>query len=575
MVLPNLPAISDPIPNGPFSSPPVPATFDRLFGTLVPNIQLDPDPGSPPSEEAWVRPTDWLPMPSISPSDEKFAGLFAIYNAPVNPLALQFEGDYTVDWGDGTVENFSSGVKAQHNYSWSEIPESTVTDQGYKQVIVIVTPSSGQQLTYLNIATNHDLYAGFYPVISWLDICISLPNANSGYSIVLSYGGDYDEYVPLAQRVRILNSGGATNFNQLLYFYSNLQEFYLGENSVEDMSQMFGWCRSLRNVSLLNLPSLASIDNIFYNCTALKTVEFGDLPVIESFNPGLQNNKSVTSVKVGDCPSALYFSSSFSGCRSLRSVVLGDMPLAFNFEQTFRDCNSLTSVTLGNTPSAQQMGAMFEGCSSLRQIAFSSLPGTEETLSMFAGCTSLISAEFGDMPNLLFAYNMFDNCSALKSVSFGDLPLVEDMSELFYECESLQTVTLGDLPSVTSMSYTFSRCFSLTSVTLGDTPLLSHTYYMFSEDSALVEVSPINMASVTDAGSMFDYCVGLQKGALVDTSVDIYYYGCLLSRQAIVDIFDGLANASATIDVSGNYGAADLTAEDLAIATDKGWTVIS
>lgn len=40
-----------------------------------------------------------------------------------------------------------------------------------------------------------------------------------------------------------------------------------------------------------------------------------------------------------------------------------------------------------------------------------------------------------------------------------------------------------------------------------------------------------------------------------------------------MDIFNGLATASSTIDVSYNYGASDLTAEDLAIAEDKGWTV--
>jgi len=45
MSLPNKPYIGDQTPNQPFSSPEVPATFDRLFGALVPNIQLDPEPG--------------------------------------------------------------------------------------------------------------------------------------------------------------------------------------------------------------------------------------------------------------------------------------------------------------------------------------------------------------------------------------------------------------------------------------------------------------------------------------------------------------------------------------------------
>lgn len=50
----------------------------------------------------WVRPTDWLTMPIVGSTEEKFVGLFAVYDLPENFIALQFEGNYTVDWGDGT-----------------------------------------------------------------------------------------------------------------------------------------------------------------------------------------------------------------------------------------------------------------------------------------------------------------------------------------------------------------------------------------------------------------------------------------------------------------------------------------
>jgi hypothetical protein len=49
----------------------------------------------------------------------------------------------------------------------------------------------------------------------------------------------------------------------------------------------------------------------------------------------------------------------------------------------------------------------------------------------------------------------------------------------------------------------------------------------------------------------------------------------MLSRTAIVDIFNGLASGvtSKTITVSGNPGSGALTAGDRLIATSKGWTV--
>jgi hypothetical protein len=47
------------------------------------------------------------------------------------------------------------------------------------------------------------------------------------------------------------------------------------------------------------------------------------------------------------------------------------------------------------------------------------------------------------------------------------------------------------------------------------------------------------------------------------------------SRNAIIAIFNGLDTISAkTINISNNYGAADLTQADRDIAINKGWIII-
>ena len=56
----------------------------------------------------YQRPSDWLELPTVESTEETFVGLFPVFDVIGNFIAVQFEGDYTVDWGDGTVEDFAS-----------------------------------------------------------------------------------------------------------------------------------------------------------------------------------------------------------------------------------------------------------------------------------------------------------------------------------------------------------------------------------------------------------------------------------------------------------------------------------
>ena len=44
-------------------------------------------------------------------------------------------GDCTVDWGDGTVENFASNANAEHVYDYDDLPDSTICERN-KQAII-------------------------------------------------------------------------------------------------------------------------------------------------------------------------------------------------------------------------------------------------------------------------------------------------------------------------------------------------------------------------------------------------------------------------------------------------------
>ena len=95
----------------------------------------DPGPVS-----TWVRPASWLTLPDVT-GLQKFAGLFAVYPES-NHVALSAEGDYTLNWGDGSGnQNISSGVQAEKNIAWADAAASS--DVGIAYAVAVTFTDSG------------------------------------------------------------------------------------------------------------------------------------------------------------------------------------------------------------------------------------------------------------------------------------------------------------------------------------------------------------------------------------------------------------------------------------------------
>ena len=243
----------------------------------------------------WVRPSDWLAMPEVLETEEKFVGLFAVFDAPINPIAVYFEGDYTVDWGDGNVENFNSGDKARHSYSWSDIDANTLTTEGYRQVLVTVTPQDGENLTVANIGVRHDYILGEDSSTPWLDLVMSLPQLQSGKSLILSDNGNV-EYLGGVQSIQILNSGSCTDFSSLLQYAVELKNFFLGTNVVTNMSYMFYYCTALTTVPQFDTASVQHMNGMFSYCSALQTAALNGTKVNIDYSNCLLGRQSIVDI---------------------------------------------------------------------------------------------------------------------------------------------------------------------------------------------------------------------------------------------------------------------------------------
>lgn len=398
----------------------------------------------------WNRPSAWLSIAGLQPTEEKIYGLIAVYPQDANYIAVQMAGAYTVDWGDGVVEDFASGVTGQHQYTYSAL--SAATDTGvYRQALVMITPQAGNNLTAVRFDVNHSAVAAGSGT-GWLELNISAPNATS-----LKVGSSASVIHGVLESVNFANCTALTNlddaFNRL-YAVQRLL-FPATLNALTTMNRMCANCLSLRGLTLpATLPEVL---------TAISAI----------------NNMGLLQFQV---PS---------------------MPKATDLSNFLANNSFLTKITfLAGFPAATT-------------------------------ATSLLSAS-----------------RVLKYANIPSMPLCTTGSTLISSSLLIEKID-------------FDPAFAPTSITsLG------------GSNPSLREIGALNLSNATTAFSVTN-SVNLQRSRAYGATRAQNYSGCKLDRVALVEIFDNLGTASGaqSINITGNPGAAALSAGERAIATGKGWTI--
>ena len=291
----------------------------------------------------WVRPAEWIALPTLTAGEEKLVGLYRVNDAANQCVAFTVTGDYTVDWDDGSApENVASGVKAEHSYTFADIDPATETGDGWRQAIITITPQAGAALTTINLTSVHAVGTGNY-TSWWLDVAV----VGAGVTQCLCGGMASATRKPLAA----------------------MEQFeFVGTDSIANFGDMFYGCSSLQTVPALDTSSGTSFSYMFYGCSSLQTI------------PAL------------DTSSGTSFSEMFRGCSSLQTVPALDTSSGTNFDGMFRDCRSLQTIPALDTSSGTNFGAMFSGCSSLTTIpALDTSSGTSFG-AMFSGTGRIASS---------------------------------------------------------------------------------------------------------------------------------------------------------------------------------------
>jgi len=333
------------------------------------------------------------------------------------------------------------------------------------------------------------------------------------------------------------------------------------------------------HINLPNCTSLAmnktGITNGAYQ-TWVEKVTLNKLGSISSFNSIFNLFYSLQEVIINATTTSVTVTTSmFNGCWSLKSVPLFDTSNVISANNMFDSCYVLETIPSFNFSAVTNGSGMFIGCYSLTSVPALNLGNATTLYGLFQGCNNLTTiAGLTTTKCAEFSF-MFTNCYSLETVPLFDTSKATAVLSMFSSCQTLTEIPAFDTSLVYQFSSMFIACYSLKSIPLLNTEKGTTFTQMFSQCLSLDELPALNLTAGTTFTNMFSATNGITKAPFINIRNTFSFANQMLSRTAIVELFNGLASGvtSKTITVSGNPGFAALTAADRLIATAKGWTI--
>ena len=207
--------------------------------------------------------------------------------------------------------------------------------------------------------------------------------------------------------------------------------------------------------------------------------------------------------------------------------------------------------------------------------------------SLFLRATSLTYVPVLDCQNIsMTAYGVFYKTSAIKEVRFENTNFTT-MQYLFYVSGIERVKGSLDTPNCANFSGIFQSCYNLKSFPKLNFTSATNANLVLFDDTSLEDMvlDASNGASLTRLGTYATSprFMGGLKGLRVSNQAPFNYATppqinvsrTGLDRTALVQLFNDLPIVSAgqIISIVDATGASDLTADDEAIATAKGWTI--
>lgn len=327
-------------------------------------------------------------------------------------------------------------------------------------------------------------------------------------------------------------------------------------------------CRKIQGLSdvTVNMPYVGHTEYMYTGSNLKGTLRIEDFGSSGNLGGYRHNTFSSTNIRKLEVSTPLYTTHSnglhgmFNNNHYLEYADYIDVSGVSRMDSMFAYCYRLKTIGGLNTPQATNFNRLFYNCYNLKSVPLfdTTCEGTGNVTiqEIFYGCRSLSQPPQLDLSRVYHATHAFNSVGSADGFVLDEL----DFSNHLY---SLST-------SYNSGRYTFNNLREIKNLTIPPNANLNST---FSSSNHLKSVPFVEASGAYTLTGLFNYCKNLEVGTLSGVTSDIGYYRTALSREAIVDIFNWLGTANKTIDVRYTPGSVQLDANDIAIATNKGWTV--
>ena len=492
------------------------------------------------------------PLPAVS--NNQIAAWYGVYDNNSNFAGLQIVtnggGGYTVNWGDGTSNNYNSSATASKQYttaSYAALTSSvySVTDL-YKPALITVSLSgSATSFNIVRFNTRPTPPTGSLINASsnnWKSIKMagdqvtSLAVGNSGSSFlnssqleIFEYSGSnkitnfnlmFYECKNLVEVVSLYTTSGSTITNTFINCI-NLQKLpSLDFTNATNVSSIFSNCSNLREITLLNSQKVTTWNSAFANCSNLQSINAIFSSASTSYDSTFSSCTSLSILPPLDVSNNTSFSFTFSTCYNLKQVkFIGTTSKVNSFQNTFSNCHKLESLPLAMNLSACTITSnMFSSCQALKVAPiFTNTRNLTVISSMFFGCRRLVNIPWFDTINVSTANSLFSSCTALTSVPLLNFARNTDFSSMFNACNNLTSVPPLETSNGTNFSSMFGGC-NLKEVPFFNTSKGTNFSNMFSSCTSLQKIPTFDLGEATNTSNMFGSCTSLTTIPFFDLS---------------------------------------------------------